>query len=77
MNEKFDWTKLPRVFVDDSLERFIFEPKDDRWATRDELMSLRRDAEFYTDRWGPDECPRGLKASARAVLKRLDKMGVK
>jgi hypothetical protein len=32
---------------------------------------LRSDAAYYSNRWGPDECPPGLKASAAATVKAL------
>lgn len=37
------------------------------------LANLRNDAEHYAHRWGPDECPAGIKSSARATLKAIEK----
>lgn len=37
-------------------------------GTPAQIEVLRSDAAFYCDRDGPDECPRGLKLSARATL---------
>ena len=34
---------------------------------------LRSDAEYYSHRWGPDELPPGLKASATATVRALAK----
>lgn len=42
-------------------------------GTPEQLEVLRSDAAFYADRWGPDECPPGLKRSAAATLKALQK----
>lgn len=33
-----------------------------------QIECLRSDAAFYCDRWGPNDCPPGLKASAVATL---------
>ena len=64
-----DFAKFPKYFTRDSIERGIFEPEQDRWATPDQIRALLSDAEFYSDRWGPDQCPPGLIPSARAVVK--------
>jgi hypothetical protein len=40
-----------------------------------QIEVLRSDAAFYSHRWGPDECPAGLKASAAATVKALRKVG--
>lgn len=42
-------------------------------GTEAQIRNLRSDAEFYCDRWGPDECPAGLKRSAAATLAALAK----
>jgi hypothetical protein len=36
-----------------------------------QIECLRSDAKFYSDPWGPDELPPGLKASAKATVKAL------
>jgi hypothetical protein len=66
-----DYSKCPRVFTDDNAERGIFRPDTGIHCTMRQLLALQSDARYYTDRHGPDECPHGLKASARAraVLK--------
>lgn len=38
----------------------------------EQIETLRSDAAFYSDRWGPDECPPGLKRSAAATLKAIN-----
>ena len=38
-----------------------------------QIETLRSDAAFYCDRDGPDECPAGLKRSARATLDAIRK----
>lgn len=40
-----------------------------------QIKCLLSDAEFYSDRWGPDECPPGLKASAKATVAAIKKQG--
>lgn len=42
-------------------------------GTPAQVECLRSDAAFYCDRWGPDECPPGLKRSARATLDAIAK----
>jgi hypothetical protein len=42
-------------------------------ATPKQLETLRSDAAYYCDRWGPDECPPGLKLSAKATLRAIAK----
>ena len=37
----------------------------------DQIECLRSDAKSYADKFGPDQCPPGLKASARETLKAL------
>lgn len=69
-----DWTKLPPKFTNDSAEREIFKPETDTHATVAQLRSLLLDAEYYTDALGPDQCPPGLVASARATVKALRRM---
>lgn len=41
-------------------------------GNEEQIECLRSDAKFYSDRWGPDECPPGLKASAKATVKALE-----
>lgn len=36
-----------------------------------QIEVLRSDAAYYCHRWGPDECPPGLRHSAAATLKAL------
>lgn len=64
-----DYSKWPPYFVADSIEREIFQPESDTHASVSQVRALIADAKFYTDAWGPDQCPRGLKQSARAVLR--------
>jgi hypothetical protein len=42
-------------------------------GTDSQIEVLRSDAAYYCHRWGPDECPPGLKASAAATLRALAK----
>jgi hypothetical protein len=65
-----DITRLPPYFTRDSEEREIFKHDSDTHCTEAELRVLLSDAEFYCHKYGPDECPKGLKASARAVIRR-------
>ncbi len=41
-------------------------------GTEAQIETLRSDAKFYADPWGPDELPLGLKASAKATVKALE-----
>jgi hypothetical protein len=40
-------------------------------GTDAQIECLRSDAKFYSDKWGPDECPAGLKQSAAATVRAL------
>lgn len=62
---------FPAYFTSDSMERGIFKPETDSHATPAQLQALLADAKFYADPDGPDQCPPGLIASARAIVKRL------
>jgi hypothetical protein len=42
-------------------------------GTHAQIEVLRRDAAFYCDTDGPDQCPAGLKLSARATLRAIKK----
>ena len=66
-----DWRQLPPYFTLDSIERGVFRPERDDYASSEQIAALKSDAEFYCHQFGPDMCPAGLKQSARAVLKRL------
>lgn len=64
-----DWRKFPPYFTGDSIERGIFKPETDTHASAEQISALLSDAEYYTDKHGPDMCPAGLIPSARAVVK--------
>ena len=66
---KIDTSKLPNYLTTDSFDRGIFQPEHGDYCTPAQLRDLLADAEFYTDKWGPDECPPGLKQSAAAVVR--------
>jgi len=36
-----------------------------------QIECLRSDAKYYCHKWGPDECPAGLKQSAAATVRAL------
>jgi len=52
---------LPARFRDDHAERGL----------PDTVESIKADAEYYANTDGPDECPKGIKQSARATLTRI------
>lgn len=43
-------------------------------GTPTQIASLRSDAAFYCDRYGPDQCPPGLKTSARFCIAAIDQV---
>lgn len=45
-------------------------------GTPAQISALKSDAEFYSHRDGPDECPRGLVSSAKATLAAIAKAAV-
>ena len=70
---RIEWKKLPAYFTADSIARGIFRPDSDTHCTLQELRWLYSDAQFYVDASGPDQCPAGLKTSARAVVTAIEK----
>lgn len=69
MARLIDITKFPPYFMGDSIERQIFMPESETHATEDQIRELLADAEFYADPNGPDQCPPGLFASAKATIR--------
>ena len=78
--------KVPAMFWDDHCERMPCDGDPEEAMAREisrsgnrvliegtekQIECLRSDAKFYCDRWGPDECPPGLKGSAAATVKAL------
>jgi hypothetical protein len=59
------------AFARDHIDRF---PECACWSG--DFSCVRSDAEYYVDRWGPDLVSPGLRASARALLRMLDRTGV-
>lgn len=72
--------KLPPRFIQDCQECDIdvgeYSPGGFLCANQEQLAELRNRAEFYTDANGPDAAPVGLKVAAKALLKKLDALGV-
>lgn len=77
---------VPEMFWDDHCERCPCDGDPDEAMAREvrrsgrrvliegndaQIECLRSDAKFYSDRWGPDELPPGLKASAKATVRAL------
>jgi len=74
--------KLPPRFIEDCIECDVDigfydrEPQLLINPTHEQLANLRDRAEYYVSKDGPDQCPPGLKAAARALLKRMDATGL-
>lgn len=68
-----DIRKFPPYFVSDSMGRGVFKPESDDFASEEQVRILLSDAEFYADKYGPDECPPGLKPSAKATIRHCKK----
>lgn len=73
--------EFPRRFIEDCLECDCDVGEPIEWKRRavvlemndEQRAELKNRAEYYADRNGPDaDGLQGLKASARAVLKRLE-----
>ena len=68
---------LPAKFFDDYEDRGLPTTRVFRRTARTvtvnanapQIAELRADAAHYADKDGPDEAPRGLRASARATLR--------
>lgn len=88
MKQSMKQFKVPAKFWDDHTERSPCDGDPETAMAKElsrsgnrvliegnlqQIECLRSDAEFYCDRWGPDECPPGLKASAAATLRALTK----
>lgn len=77
---KGTWYKLPPRFIRDCQECDcdVGEYIDGGFlcATPEQMSELRNRAEFYADANGPDAAPPGLKTAAKALLKKLDMLGV-
>ena len=73
--------KLPAKFWNDHAERGLpagelsSESGNLVWivATEDEIKEILSDAKFYSDPWGPDDLPPGLKASAARTVKAIER----
>lgn len=80
MQKEGIWYKLPPRFIQDCLECDCDVGEYSGGflkATAPQLSELRSRASFYADAHGPDVAPPGLKVAAKAVLKALDKLGVR
>jgi hypothetical protein len=77
-----DYYKLPPRFIQDCHECGVdvgfydHEPQLLVNPTHDQLRELRSRAEYYADTNGPDAAPPGLKVAAKALLKRMDALGL-
>lgn len=61
---KVNINNLPKKFRQDHIDRGL----------PDTIESIRADAAYYADPDGPDDISAGLKRSAKATLKRLEKL---
>lgn len=78
---------VPSRFLDDHFDRCPCDDPENQMVqevkrvgsrvtitgTDEQIETLRSDAEFYCNEYGPDMCPPGLKRSAKATLKSLTK----
>ena len=62
-----DIRRFPKKFMQDSIDRGVFDPESDSEASVEQIKALLSDAEFYADQWGP-EAP-WLKSSAKATVR--------
>jgi hypothetical protein len=65
------WIDLPPRFTRDSIDREVFKPEGRAYCSDTQAARLLEDAKFYVEPYGPDECPPGLKQSARALVRRF------
>lgn len=77
-----NYYKLPPRFIQDCQECgcdvgfYDYEPQLLVDPTPEQLSELRSRAEFYADAHGPCCAPPGLKVAAKALLKRMDALGL-
>ncbi|MCC7548338.1 MAG: hypothetical protein IT532_11290 [Burkholderiales bacterium] len=64
-----DWTKFPKRFTLEAIDRFVFVPESATHASEEQVRALLDDAEAYIHKSGEHERTPGLGISARAVVR--------
>jgi len=64
-----DWTKFPKRFTLEAIDRFVFVPESATHASEEQVRALLEDAESYIGKSGEHDRTPGLGISARAVVR--------
>jgi len=64
-----DWTKFPKRFTLEAIDRFVFVPETATHASEEQVRALLEDAESYIGKSGEHHRTPGLGISARAVVR--------
>ncbi len=69
MSRMIDWTKFPKRFTLEAMDRFVFVPESSTHASEEQVRALLADAESYVGKSGEHDRTPGLGISARAVVR--------
>lgn len=69
MSRMIDWTKFPKRFTLEAIDRFVFVPESSTHASEEQVRALLADAESYIEKSGDHDRTPGLGISARAVVR--------
>ncbi len=69
MSRMIDWTKFPKRFTLEAIDRFVFVPESSTHASEEQVRALLADAESYVEKSGDHDRTPGLGISARAVVR--------
>jgi hypothetical protein len=64
-----DWTKFPKRFTLEAIDRFVFVPESATHASEEQVRALLEDAQSYIGKSGQHDRTPGLGISARAVVR--------
>jgi len=69
MTRMIDWTKFPKRFTLEAIDRYVFVPESATHASEEQVRALLEDAESYIGKNGEHDRTPGLGISARAVVR--------
>ena len=69
MTRMIDWTKFPKRFTLEAMDRFVFVPETATHASEEQVRALLEDAESYIGKCGEHDRTPGLGISARAIVR--------
>lgn len=69
MSRMIDWTKFPKRFTLEAIDRYVFVPETPTHASEEQVRALLEDAQSYIGKNGEHDRTPGLGISARAVVR--------